>query len=229
MGKFIKDDGADISTPVGRFSWCYIFSEDPKQKPKDDQKYKVTLMLPKNKKALASLGLNPKQEAAVLKDVEVFVKETKEFAAEKSRGKFGAKYKGKRWNPILDGDSDQNIAASENNANFWLIRTKSKFKPTVVDRNMNPITTDENPEGLYSGCWGRLKLGYYCYDGENAGFAFGLGFHIKKVANDEEFAGGQSAEEAFDDGVEDLDIEDADFDNDDLDDVDETEEDDELE
>lgn len=225
MGKFIKDDGDNISTPIGRLSWCYIFSEDPRQKPNDDNKFKVTLMLPKNKKALETLGLNPKQEKAILADVETFIKESREFSAEKTRAKFGSKWKGKRWDPILDGDSEKNIAASENNANFWLVRVKTKYKPTVVDKDLNDILTDDSPEGLYSGCWARLKLGWYTYDGENSGFSYGLGYHIKKVANDEEFKGGQSAEEAWDDDVEDLDIEDADFDNDDLD----TDDDDDLE
>lgn len=222
MGRFIKEGpkGIEISTPVGRLSWTFIFSEDPRQKPNDQNKYKTTIMLPKNEKALDSLGLNPKQVAKVLADVNEFVEEFKAHCESIAKPRFGAKWQKTRWCPMLDGDDLTDTW--EGNANFWIIRTKSKFKPTVIDKNRETIDTDANPEGLYSGCWARIKLSTYCYDVDgNKGVAAGLGFFIQKQANDDEFGTATSTEEAFDDDVEDLDIADSDFDSDDLDDDDE--------
>lgn len=218
MGKFIKEGpkGVEISTPVGRLSWTFIFSEDPRQKPNDANKYKTTIMLPKNEKALESLGLNSNQVAKVLRSVEEFVEEFKAHCSKVAEARFQSKWKKTRWLPMLDGDDLTDTW--EGNANFWVIRTKSKFKPTVIDKGGDKIETDANPEGLYSGCWARIKLSTYAYDVDgNRGVAAGLGFFIQKQANDDEFGTATSTESAFDDDVEDLDISDSDFDSDDLD------------
>jgi len=222
--KFVTED--KITSPIGRLSWVFIHKEDPKQKPNDAAKYKLTIMLPKNEAALASLGLNPKQNKAILAEVEQFKKEFEKEAMTVATAKFKAKAKATRWNPMLDGDDEKLSATWEGNKGFYIIRCKSKFQPTVIDRHKKPIECDDNPEGLYSGCWARIHLSLYPYDVDgNKGVAAGLGFFIKKIANDEAFGKGANADDAFDDDLDDeLDMDDGEFDNDDLDD-----DDDELE
>jgi hypothetical protein len=224
MGKFVKEDGdrMDITTPICRTSWLFIHKEDPKQNEKkpDPFKHKVTFMLPKNEKALESLGLNPKQVKGILDEVKVFKKELEDEAKKVAEARFKAKWKSTRWNPLLDGDKDKNgnegpLSGWEGNSNFWILRTKSKFLPTVIDKDKKAIETDDYPEGLYSGCWVRGKISLYPYDVDgNKGVAAGLGFFIKKIANDEQFKGGggtESAGKAFEDSDLD-DIDDSDFD-----------------
>ena len=214
--KFVTED--KITSPIGRLSWVFVHKEDPKQKPNDQSKYKLTIMLPKNAEALKSLGLNPKQNKAILAEVEQFKKEYEAEAMNVAEAKFKKKAKATRWNPMLDGDDMTDTW--EGNANFYIIRTKSKFQPTVIDKNKKPIETDDDPEGLYSGCWARIHLSLYPYDVDgNRGVAAGLGGFIKKIANDEAFGkGGANADDAFDDDLDDeLDIDDDAFDDDDLD------------
>jgi len=227
--KYVDNSGqyTEITTPIGRMSWLYIHNEDPKQKEGDDKKHKLTIMLPKNAKALESLGVNKKQAQAMLKEVEIFKKEFEAEAMEVGKARFKNKVLGTRWNPLLDGDDPKVLASFEGNANFYIIRAKTKFMPTVIDKNKNPIETDDCPEGIYSGCWGRVKLSLYAYgvDGNN-GVGAGLGFFIKKIANDAQFptggGGGGNADSAFDDddldevgSLDDTSVDDDAFDDDD--------------
>ena len=213
--KFVTED--KITSPIGRLSWVYIHTEDPKQKEGDLAKYKLTIMLPKNAEALKSLGLNPKQNKAILAEVAAFKIEFDAEAMVVAEAKFKKKAKASRWNPMLDGD--EMTETWDGNANFYIIRTKSKFQPTVIDKHKKPIETDDDPDGLYSGCWARIHLSLYPYDVDgNKGVAAGLGSFVKKIANDEAFTGGGNVDDAFDDDVDDeLDIDDAEFDNEDLD------------
>lgn len=209
----------EITTPIGRLSWVFIHREDPKQKEGDANKHKLTIMLPKNAKAVESLGVNKKQAAAMIAEVETFKKQFEAEAKKCAEGRFKSKWQKTRWNPLLDGD--EMTDSWDGNANYYIIRAKTKFMPTVIDKNKNPIETDEAPEGIYSGCWARIKLTLYGYDVDgNKGVAAGLGFFIKKIANDEEFTGTASADDAFDDDddlddIGSLDTDDDAFDDDD--------------
>lgn len=224
--KFIKENGdyTEITSPIGRLSWVYVFEKNKKDKDSDKPARSLTIMLPKNEKALESLGLNKKQSAGMLAEVAQFKEEFEAEAMKVATAKFKAKAKATRWNPMLDGDSDKNTASFEHNANFWLIRCKTYLDVKVIDKKKDPIIDQEYPHGLFSGCWARVKLSLYTYDVDgNKGVAAGLGFFIKKIANDEEFKGGASAENAFDDDDELDDIGSLDADDDAFDDDDDDE------
>lgn len=228
MSKFVKkaENGKYvIETPLARLSWVFIFREDPNMEAGDDFKWRMTMMFPKNAKALKSLGTNKVQTAKILADVEVFRKEIQAMGKDLAEARFGAKWNKKRWDPMLDGDAL--VDSFEGNADFWLLRVKTKFEPRVSDKNGVAIDSQDAPEGLYSGCWARAFLGAYAYEAKtNAGVSCGLGKIIRKIANDEEFtSGGDSEDPEFSDDLDDLDIDDADFDDDA---VDADDEDDEL-
>ena len=198
-------------SPIGRVSWAFVFGAG------DDgengaAKYKLTLMLPKHKDAIKHLGLNPAKVKALLREVDEFVELIREQAEESAKGRFKTKYTTSRFDPVIDGDEKADSFAG--NANFWLLRMKTKFKPKVsAPKKSDGYITDGNDDekdGFYSGCWARVQTSLYTYDTDgNRGVAVGLG-HIQKAWNDEPFATGGAE---FEGDVEDLDIDESDFGN----------------
>lgn len=101
----------------------------------------------------------------------------------------------------------QDNMAAEGSAGYvaghYVIKASTKRKPTIVDRNMKPIT-DESL--IYPGCWARLSVRPYCYDMElSKGLTFELA-SVQFLADGEPLAGGPSAEQAFadDDDIKDI-------------------------
>lgn len=208
------------NSPIGRISWAFVFGEgDPDADT--PAKYSITLMLPKNKKAIQHLGLNPAQQKKILVETEAFVAQIRQEGETMAKAQFKKGWEGTRWNPVLDGDEQ----TWDGNANFWLLRAKTKFKPKVSQPKKSDgliVDGDEDPlTGFYSGCWARAVLSLYKYANKsNKGIALGLGF-VQKAYNDEAFTSGGVE---FDDDIEDLEPDQDDFagsgdDNDDLDDL----------
>ena len=143
-----------ILTPVGRTSWVSVFG-DGDEKEQGEAKYKLTLMLPQNKAALETLGLNPAQTKKHLKEVEDFIKLLQGECSELAKSKFQKKWESTRWDPVIDGDEKKD--SFEANENFWLLRAKSKFAPKVTKpRATDGFITDgddDQKDGFYSGCW----------------------------------------------------------------------------
>lgn len=76
----------------------------------------------------------------------------------------------------------------------------SKQRPGLVDRNKQPILTEEE---FYPGCWARATVTAYSYDNVGKGVAFGL-HNIQKLGDDENFTGRVAAEEDFGDDADDV-------------------------
>ena len=74
----------------------------------------------------------------------------------------------------------------------------SKQRPGIVDRNKQPILTEED---FYPGCWARATITAYPYDNVGKGVAFGL-HNLQKLGDDENFTGRVAAEEDFDDDAD---------------------------
>jgi len=74
----------------------------------------------------------------------------------------------------------------------------SKQRPGLVDRNKQPILTEEE---FYPGCWARATVTAYPYDNVGKGVAFGL-HNLQKLGDDENFTGRMAAEDDFDDDAD---------------------------
>ena len=64
--------------------------------------------------------------------------------------------------------------------------TSSKFKPIVVDSNMDPITDEAR---VYPGVWAFVALNYYSYKNKKIGIGFGLQT-VMLIAGDTRLGGG---------------------------------------
>jgi len=198
-----------IQTPIGRVSWAFVFGEGDEQE-EGPSKYKMTLMLPQNKAALESLGLNPAQEKKTLAEVEKFIAKLQSECKELAKATFKKKWENTRWDPVLDGDEKE--SSWEGYKNFWLLRAKSKYPPQVTKPKATEgfITNGDDDEktGFYSGCWARCFISIFAYDFKGKkGISLGLG-GIQKAYNDERF---ESGGDKFDSDIEELNETSADF------------------
>lgn len=205
-----------IASPIGRVSWPFVFGDgDPKAQ--GPSKYGLTLMLPKNVKAFKTLGINPAKAKQIVASVEEFVEQVREQAEALAKAKFKNKWQNTRYDPVLDGD--EKVESWDGNANFWLIRCKTKFKPKVRQPKAEDgfITDgDDDPQkGFYPGCWARVAINLFTYNvGGNQGVGIGLA-SVQKAWNDDPF---QMGGYEFDDDIEELEIDESDveqFDDDD--------------
>ena len=76
----------------------------------------------------------------------------------------------------------------------------SKQRPGLVDRNKQPILTEEE---FYPGCWARATITAYPYDNVGKGVAFGL-HNVQKLGDDENFTGRVAAEDDFGDDADEV-------------------------
>jgi len=192
-----------IQSPFGRVSWPFVFGEGDPQAT-GEAKYTMTLMVPKNKEAYATLGLNPQQRDTLLRKANEFIMSFKQKCELAAQAKFGTSWKDVRWNPIIDGaDKAEKM---EINKHFWLLRMKTKFKPKVqapkAEDGFIADGNEDETDGFYAGCWARCNMNIYCYNQpSNKGVAIGLGA-IQKAYTDDPFT--QGAANQFDGDVEDI-------------------------
>lgn len=165
-----RKNTATLVTPEGRVSFPHVFKPSAFS-PEQEPKYSLTLLFPKG------TDLTPLRQAAV--------KAAKE--------KWGDNIPKNLRNPIRDGDEKD----LDSYAGMMFISTISKQKPSVVDRNVQPIL--EQGE-FYAGCWAKVSVRPYAYGGPGtkyrAGVSFGLQ-NIQKIRDDEPFSGRTTAEDDF--------------------------------
>lgn len=197
-----------IQSPIGRISWPFVFGAGDEQED-GPSKYKVTLMLPKNKEAFKTLGINPAQAKSLLKQVTEFVEVIRAEGEAAAKAQFKGKWSKSRHNPVLDGD--EKAEKWEGNANFWLLRCKTKYKPKVgKPKAEDGLITDgdiDEQTGFYPGCWARVAVSLYTYNVKGkTGVGLGLSY-VQKAWNDEAF---QTGGFEFEDDIEELDIDESD-------------------
>ena len=159
-----------ITTGEFRVSYANVF--EPTKFEGQTPKYGVTMLFPKG------TDLSPMKKLA------------QEALNEKWPDK-SKRPKGLR-NPFRDGDTEKPDV--DGYAGMTFVRANSKQKPGVVDRQRNPIFTEEE---FYSGCYARATLTAYAYDhAGNRGVAFGLQ-NLQKLRDGEEFSGRAKAEDDF--------------------------------
>lgn len=146
-------------------------------------------------------GEAPKYNVCILisKDDKVTIdKINKAIAAAKEAGK--AKLANKNGQlpadaalklPLRDGDVER--ADDPAFKNCYFINANSNRKPSIVDRDLNPIMEKEE---FYSGCYGRVSINFYAFNVSSKGVAAGLN-NLQKLEDGEMLAGGSTANEDF--------------------------------
>lgn len=165
-----------VVTGKVRFSYCSVF--EPKALNEGDTpKYSVCILIPKD---------DTKTIEAIQKAIEAAKVEGKAKIADKN-GKIPSTLK----IPLRDGDDERSDDPAFENCYF--INASSTRKPSIVDRNLNPIMEKEE---FYSGCYGRVSLNFYAFNVQSKGIAAGLN-NLQKLEDGERLSGGSSAEEDF--------------------------------
>jgi len=168
-----------VITGMVRFSYLHVF-EPTAIDENSEKKYSASLIIPKS-------------DTATIGKINAVVKQLKEQAKAKYGGKLPAKFK----EPLRDGDEER--PDDEAYANSYFINTSCKTKPGLVDKDLNPIMSQDD---LYSGAYGRASVNFYLFDTKgNKGIACGLN-NLQKL-KDGEFLGGRSkAEDDFSEPIE---------------------------
>jgi len=162
-----------VVTGKVRFSYANVW--EPKSINGGDEKYSVSLIIPKSdKKTIADI------KAAI------------EQAKQDGKGKFGGKVPASLKLPLRDGEVDR--ADDEAYKDSYFVNANSKDRPGIVDKNVKPIL-DQNE--LYSGCYGRASITFYAFNQNgNKGIACGLQ-NLQKLADGEPLSGRSRAEDDF--------------------------------
>lgn len=175
-------NGQKVITGLVRFSYVHVF-EPWGNEGSDNKKYQLTLLIPKSDKET----IRCIQEATE-----------------------AAKAKGKKdyWKGIIPKSLEVALRDGDDKADehpeyegMMYLSAKSSRKPGIVDRYRQPI---EDPEELYSGCWGRAAISLYPYEfSGKKGVACALN-NLQKIKDDERFgASVTKAEDDFNDNFAD--------------------------
>lgn len=167
-----------VITGTVRLSYLHVFKPRA-QAEGADPKYSACLLIPKSDTKTVN-AIKAACEAARLSSAALF------------NGKVPEKLK----SPVHDGDGEMPSGGSygPEAKGMWVLNCSSKSQPGLVDRNVNPILDQTE---LYSGCWGRVDLNFFCYNTNgNKGIAAGLN-NIQKIRDDEPLGGKQRASDVF--------------------------------
>lgn len=167
------ENSTKVITGRVRFSYANVW--EPKSINGGDEKYSVSLIIPKaDKKTIADI------KAAI------------EVAKKEGAAKFGGKIPASLKLPLRDGDVDR--ADDEAYKDSYFVNANSKDKPGIVDKQVKPIL---DPGEFYSGCYGRASITFYAFNQNgNKGIACGLQ-NLQKLADGEPLSGRSRAEDDF--------------------------------
>ena len=165
-----------VVTGKVRFSYANVF--EPKALNEGDTpKYSVCLLIPKS---------DTKTVEKIKKAIEAAKVAGKAVLADKN-GKIPSTVK----NPLRDGDDERGDDPAFEG--MYFINANSHRKPSIVDKDLEPIMSQEE---FYSGCYGRASLNFYAYNVQSKGIAAGLN-NLQKIEEGEPLAGGSTASEDF--------------------------------
>ena len=162
-----------VITGKVRFSYANVW--EPKSINGGDEKYSVSLIIPKN-------------DTKTINDI----KKAIEVAKQDGKAKFGGRIPANLKTPLRDGDIDRPDDEAYKDSDF--INANSKDKPQIVDKNVKPILDQSE---VYSGCYGRASITFYAFNSNgNKGIACGLG-NLQKLAEGDALSGRSKAEDEF--------------------------------
>lgn len=163
---------------TGKVRFCYVNVFEPTaMNDGETPKYNICILIPKS---------DTKTVEAVKKAIEAAKIAGKAKIADKN-GKIPSSIK----IPLRDGDEDRSDDPAFEG--MYFINANSQRKPTVVDRELNPIMDKDE---FYSGCYGRASINFYAFNVQSKGIAAGLQ-NLQKLEDGEMLAGGSTAEEDF--------------------------------
>lgn len=144
---------AKLVTNEVRLNFAHIGKPNPKPKKPGLIQYSVCAMIPKSDKE----GIRKFEEAF-------------QIALEESKSIWGGKIPANLKHPLRDGDENRRQYPEFKDMMFFNANTM--FKPHVFDADRNEIL---DPTAIYSGCYGRLNIGFYSYaNSNNNGIGVGL-------------------------------------------------------
>lgn len=112
-----------------------------------------------------------------------------------SLSKWGGKLPPRLKEPLRDGDEEKDDEAYAGHF-FMNANASEKRRPKIIDRSCNDVLDQED---VYSGCYCKVKVGFFSYSASgNKGIGAGLEV-IQKVKDGKRLSGGNSL-----DGFEDL-------------------------
>lgn len=164
-----------VVTGVVRLSYANVW--EPKAINGGDEKYSVSLIIPKSDKKTIN-AINAAVDAAI----------------KEGGSKFGGKIPSKSALklPLRDGDIDREDDEAYRDSYF--VNANSTTAPQIVDGRVQPIL-DRNE--VYSGCYARVSINFYAFNSNgNRGIACGLG-NIQKVRDGEPLSSRSNAEDDF--------------------------------
>lgn len=162
-----------------RFSYCHLFQ--PQQRPGQDPKYSVTILVPKANTAAVAII-----DQAISAAIEAGVPKA-----------WGGVRPPQPAMCVHDGDGvrpSDGMPYGEECKGCWVFTASTKDKPFVVDGQVQPII---DPTQVYSGMWGNVNVAFFAYN--NSGKK-GIGCAlngVQKVRDGEPLSRRVTAEEAF--------------------------------
>jgi len=169
----MENNKTKVITGKVRFSYANVW--EPKSINGGDEKYSVSLIIPKS-------------DTKTINDIKAAI----EAAKQDGKAKFGGKIPANLKLPLRDGDIDR--PEDEAYKDSYFVNANSKDKPSIVDKNVKPIMDQDE---VYSGCYGRASITFYTFNQNgNKGVACGLG-NLQKLSEGEPLSGRSRAEDDF--------------------------------
>lgn len=165
---------------TGKVRFSYLFVFEPRALESGEQKYSVTLLIPKSDTNTYTKIINAMNLAI----------------DENVAGVFGGIKPANPKMPLYDGDGlrPSGEPFGEECKGCWVITASSNEKPEIVDAALNPIMSKNE---LYSGCYGRASLNFFAYNKNgNKGVGCGL-MNIQKLEDGQSLTGRTTAAEDF--------------------------------
>ena len=159
-----------------KLSYTHVFNKYSSDGADEKGKYQTNVLIPKNEKE-------------TVKALQAAIEAAKKAAIV---SKWGGKEPKKLEMPLHDGDDKDDEIYED----MWYVNAKCNTRPGIVDKDMNPITDEEE---IYSGVWCYVSVSFFGYDvNGNRGIACGLN-HLMKFKDDYKLGGRESVESDFGD------------------------------
>lgn len=173
------ENSTKLVTGKVRFCFCHVFEPSAMEgQPEESAKYSVNVVIPKS---------DTKTIDKIKKAIEAAKVVGKSKLADRN-GKIPATIK----IPLRDGDVER--PDDPVFADAYFLNATSNRKPTIVDRNLDPIMSQDD---FYSGCYGRISINMFAFNAAgNKGIAAGLQ-NLQKLEDGEMLSGGSTAEADF--------------------------------